>query len=78
MLETIVVFAGIPLAIYGLVSVVTLRSRNGGVTRYRPGQPWEHAPLWWTANPAGVGEQRQSAGASAVTGSVKGGARGNW
>jgi len=80
--ETIVVFAVIPLAIYGLAGLLTLRRRSGGAPRYRSGQAWEYPAMWWSANPEGVGEGHRHAGAqsSAPEGAptAAGGARGNW
>ncbi|WP_216216124.1 aa3-type cytochrome oxidase subunit CtaJ [Amycolatopsis aidingensis] len=86
--ETILVFALIPLAIYGACALATMRSRFAGKPRYRPGQPWEYPPLWWSANPEGVGDVRVhtvSAEGEPVEpaerparSTVRGGARGNW
>jgi hypothetical protein len=78
MVETILVFAGAPLAIYGVVALATLRSKLRGGHRYRPGQPWEYPPQWWSANPAGVAEARRSGVASQVEPVARGGARGSW
>ncbi|WP_414940628.1 hypothetical protein [Amycolatopsis sp. cmx-11-51] len=85
LVETILVFAVIPLAIYAICGVATLRSKGAGVARYRPGQPWEYPAMWWSANPDGVGARHSHAnvgGATAVGASdgttVTGGARGNW
>jgi hypothetical protein len=87
-LETIIVFVGMPAAIYGVVALLTLRDRAKKSPRYRPGQDWEYAPVWWSANPAGVAGGRtvaeltpvQPAGedASAPAASASGGARGSW
>ena len=79
--ETILVFAVIPLAIYGAVGLSTLRSKFAGAPRYRSGQPWEHPPMWWSANPDGVGADHRhtvadSAAPSGTT--ARGGASGNW
>ncbi|MFD8497513.1 hypothetical protein [Amycolatopsis sp. NPDC059657] len=77
LVETIVVFVAIPAAIYFLFGALTLRSKGGGTPRYRPGQQWDYPPLWWTANPEGVGHHATAAPAE-NTPTVKGGARGNW
>lgn len=49
--ETVLVFVGIPLAvvalIYGLVYGLDARSRG---KRYRPGRPYNAAPVWYLAN----------------------------
>lgn len=79
--ETVSVFALIPLAIYGVITLLTLRPKATRITRYRPGQEWGYAPVWWTANPAGVSSNHQVAddadGATAAR-TARGGARGNW
>jgi hypothetical protein len=79
--QTILVFAAIPLAIYGLVALLTMRDRVAKAPRYRPGQAWDHPPVWWTANPAGVGDHAGPTAAStsgAGKPTAKGGARGSW
>ena len=78
--ETILIFAVIPLAIYGVVALLTLRDKVARTPRYRPGQQWDYAPVWWTANPAGVGEQASAVPAGGGKGkrTAKGGARGSW
>ena len=78
--QTVLVFAGIPLAIYAVVALLTLRDKVARAPRYRPGQSWDYPPVWWTANPAGTGQTGQPApapsGGSKRT--AKGGARGSW
>lgn len=80
--ETILVFAVIPLAIYGVVALLTLRSKFVSPPRYRPGQEWEYPPVWWGANPKGL-DSSHSHGApgtdsQAADAGVRGGARGSW
>jgi hypothetical protein len=51
--ETLLVFAGIPLAIIAVLAVLTLRPEKGHRRlRYKPGQPWEHPPVWYEPHPA--------------------------
>jgi hypothetical protein len=79
--ETVLIFVLIPLAIYGVVALLTLRERPEKPARYRPGQPWDHPPVWWVANPAGVGARHAAPQATARSSSkqtAKGGARGSW
>jgi hypothetical protein len=82
--ETVLVFVLIPLAIYGVVALLTLRERPEKPARYRPGQPWDHPPVWWVANPAGVGakhaapEAAHNSARSSSKQTAKGGARGSW
>jgi hypothetical protein len=75
--ETILVFALIPGAIYGVVALLTLRSKFAGTPRYRPGQPWEYPPMWWSGNPEGIGAHRQ-VNSGEASGTAVGGARGSW
>ncbi|WP_132878824.1 hypothetical protein [Tamaricihabitans halophyticus] len=82
-METILVFAVAPLAIYGVLSLMTLRRKSAGAGRYRPGQEWDYPAQWWTANPAGISADhpsRVAAGAAdeAAPQMETGGARGSW
>lgn len=79
-LETILVYAAIPLVIYGFFALVTLRSKFTSRPRYRPGQAWEHPPLWWTGNREGADHAHADDGdaGNAVVSTARGGARGNW
>lgn len=54
--ETVLVFAGIPVAVLLVVAAVVLgpTAAKGGA-RYRPGRPWGHAPAWWLPDPEAVG-----------------------
>ena len=56
-IETLVVFVGIPLAVvavvYGLVYAGSGRSND---RRYRPGRPFEFAPVWFLSAPESQGE----------------------
>lgn len=80
--ETILVFVVIPLGIYGLVTLLTMRERFARTPRYRPGLSWDYPPVWWTANPEGVGTDHAGFVAAPTGGPVgrtaKGGARGSW
>ncbi len=48
--EAILVLVGIPLAIVLLLAALTLLP-GGRRPRYRPGQPWEHEPVWYEPHP---------------------------
>ena len=84
--ETILVFAGIPLAIIAVLAALTLRPAKGQKRlRYKPGQPWEHAPVWYEPHPEhapatghGDGHAAIAAAPRAVSGGPLGGARGTW
>jgi len=73
-IQTLAVYVGIPLLIYGLIAVLTLvRGRAKFRPRYRPGQSWDYPPALWAGNepvvvpPAGV-----------LGSTARGGARGSW
>ncbi|GAB3192288.1 hypothetical protein GCM10027261_04660 [Geodermatophilus arenarius] len=84
--ETLLVFLVAPLAVFVLLWALTYlpggRKRQG--VRYKPGQPWEHEPVWYEPQPkdapthaAGQGDT-QAVGSSlygetASTGSGHGG-----
>jgi hypothetical protein len=85
LVETVLVFVGIPGAIYGVVALLTLRIRASKTPRYRPGQDWDYPAVWWTANPAGIVGQpaisQSAAGdqdAAPAARTAWGGARGSW
>ena len=51
--ETLLVFVAAPLAVYLLLWAMTYlpggRKRQG--VRYKPGQPWDHEPVWYEPQP---------------------------
>ncbi len=72
--ETLLVFAGAPLAIIAVLAALTLRPERGRKRlRYTPGQPWEHPPVWYEPHPAASGGgghgPAPSSGPAAVPGS---------
>ncbi|SEO60770.1 aa3-type cytochrome oxidase subunit CtaJ [Trujillonella endophytica] len=80
--ETILVFAVIPLAIVLLFAVLTLLPGRQKKARYKPGQPWEHGPVWWEPHPLQAGGHHDSGhtaiGSAASSAGPLGGARGTW
>ena len=61
--ETILVFVGIPLALFVLLALLILLPGGRKRSRYKPGQPWNHAPVWYEPHPehgpaAGHGETK--------------------
>jgi Tfp pilus assembly protein PilV len=81
LVETVLVFVVIPAGIYGVVALLTLRVRASKTPRYRPGQDWDHPPVWWTANPDGAAHPVQVDGEESVAAHARtawGGARGSW
>jgi len=74
--ETLLVYAVAPLAFVAVLAALTLRrDPKSRRRRYRPGQPWEHEPLWYTPHtgqPAaghGVDTAAQPHGRTAAVGS---------
>jgi hypothetical protein len=50
--EVLLILVGIPLAVIVVLALLTLpggRKRS----RYKPGQPWDHAPVWYEPHPEG-------------------------
>jgi hypothetical protein len=88
--QTVLVFVVIPLAIYGVIALLTLWPKFAkGARQNRSEQEWNFEPVWWTGNPVGVGHvvppPPTTSGAVADTESeqaqaraAQGGARGNW
>jgi hypothetical protein len=80
-LETILYFAVPTAALYFGIALLVVAPRMARRPRYRVGQPWPHAPMWWTANPEGAHlpeADRRPAAAGARAGAERGGARGTW
>ncbi|MGH3978065.1 MAG: aa3-type cytochrome oxidase subunit CtaJ [Pseudonocardiaceae bacterium] len=77
--ETVLVLALSPLAILGVIAILTLWPKFARAPRYRPGQEWTYPPVWWTANPDSLpASHGTGAGGDRVAGSRRGGARGSW
>ena len=54
--ETVLIYGVIPLAVFLLLAVLTLLPGRGKEkTKYRPGQPWTAAPIWWEPHPDASG-----------------------
>ena len=74
--ETIIVFVGIPLAFVLLLALlIFLPGRKR--PRYKSGQPWEHAPVWYEPHPehgpaAGHGNPGHEGQTKAIGSSVYG------
>jgi hypothetical protein len=81
--ETILVFAGAPLLIILVLAALIFLPGGRQRPRYKSGQTWEHAPIWYEPHPEGPagpgGHAALEAGASsASTAGPLGGARGTW
>jgi hypothetical protein len=82
--ETILVFVGAPLAIFLLLALLVFVPGGRKRPRYRPGQPWDHAPVWYEPHPHATGDHAATthaalgSGAPAAAAGPLGGARGTW
>ena len=56
-IETMLVFAGIPLAVIAFIAFAVYgRSALHQPNRYRPGRPWQYAPAWYVPHPDAIDE----------------------
>ncbi|WP_138733023.1 aa3-type cytochrome oxidase subunit CtaJ [Modestobacter excelsi] len=54
--ETVLIYGVIPLAVFLLLAALTLLPGRGkDRTKYRPGQPWDVAPIWYEPHPDASG-----------------------
>jgi hypothetical protein len=81
--ETVLVFVGIPLGIIVVIAIAVYgRSMVHQPNRYRPGKPWTYPPSWYVPHPdavvtsGGGGGPRQLE--SGMTTTAVGGASGEW
>lgn len=51
LVSTLLIFVGIPVGIFALLSLLVVVSRLRHRPRYRPGRSWDHDPVWF-AGPA--------------------------
>ena len=77
MLQTVLVLVLLPLALYVVIALLAAGRKRSRRTRYRPGDSWDHAPVWWSANPAGA-RQAVPAEHGEHAGGARGGADGGW
>jgi hypothetical protein len=64
--QTLLIYAGIPLAVIAIVAGMVYAGGRKTAKRYRPGRPYDHAPVWYTSSvhPAAIGEHREGAAAA--------------
>jgi hypothetical protein len=81
--ETVLVFVGIPGAIIGVITFAVYgKAMLHQPNRYRPGRPWPYEAAWFVPHPDAVvpepsGHLQVEAGASTTTTAI-GGASGEW
>lgn len=93
-LETLLVYVGIPVAVYLILAGLVYRPGTGNTKRYRPGREYDFAPIWFLARPeevtvAGAADyvaalpekstaKAIEAGPTHSRTGIKGGASGSW
>ena len=55
-IETTLIFAGIPAAVIVLIAGAIYAGGSGGGKRYRPGRPFEFTPVWLLSAPEQLAE----------------------
>ena len=70
--EVLLVLVGIPLAVIAVLALLTLPGGRKR-TRYKPGQPWDHAPVWYEPHPEGGSSGGHGAGPASGAAAVGGG-----
>ena len=76
--STLLVYAAAPLAIVLVVALMIYLPGGRSRRRYKPGQPWEHPPVWYEPHPEhgpaaghgsadGHGERADALGSSVYT-----------
>jgi hypothetical protein len=53
--ETLLVYVVAPLAVIVVLALLTLVPGRRKKLRYKPGQPWDHEPVWYEPHPVGGG-----------------------
>jgi hypothetical protein len=81
--ETILVYVVAPLAVIAVLALLTLVPGRHKRPRYKPGQAWEHEPVWYEPHPEATGDHGGDAHRALPAGSApaagpRGGARGTW
>jgi hypothetical protein len=66
-IETLVVFAGIPLAVVAVIFGLVYAGGGRSDRRYRPGRPFDFAPVWFLSAPEAQAEAASN-GHAAITG----------
>ncbi len=73
-LQTLLVYVVVPLALYGSIALLTVvRTAAKKRPKYRPGQPWDYPGQWWAGDyPVAPVDP------DLVVAGTEGGARGTW
>ncbi len=67
--QDLLIFVGIPLAVIAIIFALVYASGSRGAKRYRPGRPYQFAPVWFLARPEtdGPGAAARSLEAAATS-----------
>lgn len=81
--QTVLVFLGIPLAVVALVAFAVYgRSMLHQPNRYRPGKAWTYPPAWYLPHPEAiddvVSDRVAIEGSGEASAAAVGGASGEW
>jgi hypothetical protein len=80
--ETVLVFVGIPLSVVALVVFAVYgRSALHQPNRYRPGKAWTYPPTWYVPHPDAIADvvlERVAIGGADGHVTASGGASGEW
>ncbi len=60
--ETVLVFVGIPAGVFILMAILVLGPGAVRAPRYRPGGSWDYEPVWYLPHPAHSGPVSSLAG----------------
>ena len=67
---TILVYVVAPLAVVALLAALTYLPGGRKRTRYKPGSPWEHDPVWYEPHPEHAATEDAGHGPTAIGSSV--------
>ncbi|GAA1642778.1 hypothetical protein ACFQY4_06495 [Catellatospora bangladeshensis] len=67
-LPDLLIYAGIPLAVIGIIFALVYAAGGRNAKRYRPGRPYQFKPVWFLARP-------ESDGPAAAHGALEAAAR---
>jgi hypothetical protein len=82
--ETVLVFVGIPLGATAVLALLVLGPAAARAPRYRPGNGWDYDPVWYLPHPEHRDQVSATSGRLQLSGSVAeptrptGGASGEW
>jgi hypothetical protein len=67
-IQTVLVYVGIPALILAVLAALTLGPGMVKAPRYRPGEPWDYAPVWYLPRPEHLSTPSAGSGHAALEG----------